>query len=156
MPKQRGFRPGQSGNPAGRPKGARNRTTLAAESILEGQAAALTQKAVDLALAGDPIALKLCLERLVPPRKERTVSFPIPAMSGPADAQAAIGSILNAVAAGHITPSEAASLVQIVQEYRRSQEAKPKESGGGVALRVEFVEPPRPAEGIRLLAARQD
>jgi hypothetical protein len=75
MPKQKGFRPGQSGNPAGRPKGARNRTTLAAEAILEGEAEALTRKAIELALAGDVIALKLCLERLMRPRKERSVSF---------------------------------------------------------------------------------
>jgi hypothetical protein len=57
------FRPGQSGNPKGRPKGARNATTLALESLLDGQAKALTQKAIDLALSGDLMALRMCLDR---------------------------------------------------------------------------------------------
>ena len=66
---QRG-RPGQSGNPEGRPKGSRNVTTLALETLLDGQAAALTQKAIDLALSGDMAALRLCLDRILPPRKD--------------------------------------------------------------------------------------
>jgi Family of unknown function (DUF5681) len=71
--KQRGrpFVKGQSGNPAGKPKGARNRSTIAAELLLEGEARALTRKAIELGLAGDTTALRLCLERLVPPRKDR-------------------------------------------------------------------------------------
>ena len=60
------FAPGQSGNPAGRPRGARNRATQAAEAILSGEAEALTRKAVELALAGDVTALRLCLERFCP------------------------------------------------------------------------------------------
>ena len=47
------FAPGVSGNPDGRPRGARHKTTLAIEALLEGQHEALTQKAIDLALAGD-------------------------------------------------------------------------------------------------------
>ena len=80
--KQRGrpFAPGMSGNPAGRPKGARNRATVAAEALLEGEAEALTRKAVELALAGDVTALRLCLERVVPPRKDRAVAFDLPAV----------------------------------------------------------------------------
>ena len=67
--KQRGrpFKPGQSGNPLGRPKGARNRATIAAEALLDGEAEALTRKAIELALDGDTTALRLCLERLMPP-----------------------------------------------------------------------------------------
>ena len=65
------FKPGQSGNPDGRPKGARNATTMALEALLDGQANALTQKAIDLALTGDMAALRLCLDRILPPRKDR-------------------------------------------------------------------------------------
>src|ERR1700693_659671 len=63
---QRGkpFTPGASGNPDGRPKGSRNKSTLALEALLDGQAEALTQKAVELALAGDITALRLCLDRI--------------------------------------------------------------------------------------------
>jgi hypothetical protein len=72
--------PLRSGNPAGRPRGARNRATIAAEALLEGEAEALTRKAIELAMAGDPTALRLCLERLVPPRKGRAVAFDLPAL----------------------------------------------------------------------------
>jgi len=63
------WKPGQSGNPAGRPKGARSKTTLAVEALLEGQAEALTQKAIEKALEGDGVALRLCLERIAPAAK---------------------------------------------------------------------------------------
>ena len=59
-----GRSPETQGNPAGKPKGVRNRATLAAEALLDGEAEALTRKAVEMALAGDVMALKLCLERL--------------------------------------------------------------------------------------------
>ena len=56
------FRKGQSGNPGGCPKGSRNAATLAVAILLDGQAEALTQKAIQMALAGDSVALRLCLE----------------------------------------------------------------------------------------------
>src|SRR6266702_4716507 len=61
----RPFQKGQSGNPAGRPRGSTNRATRAAELLLDGEATALTRKAIELALAGDPTALRLCLDRTV-------------------------------------------------------------------------------------------
>ena len=59
--KQRGrpFQRGQSGNPNGKPKGVRNRATLAAEALLDGEAEALTRKVVEMALAGDSTAMRL-------------------------------------------------------------------------------------------------
>jgi len=69
------FQPGQSGNPHGRPRGARNRATIAAETLLDGEAYALTRKAIDLAKQGDTAALRLCIERILPARKDRPVSF---------------------------------------------------------------------------------
>ena len=50
----------------GRPKGSRNKATIAIESLLEGQAEALTQTAISKALDGDSIALRLCLDRIAP------------------------------------------------------------------------------------------
>jgi hypothetical protein len=63
-PRGRPFQPGQSGNPSGRPKGARNKATLVVEALLENEAEALTRKVIDLALEGSMPALRLCLERL--------------------------------------------------------------------------------------------
>ena len=63
-----GFQPGQSGNPAGRPKGSRSKATLALEAIFEGEADALTRKVIELALDGDTQALRMCLDPLWCPR----------------------------------------------------------------------------------------
>ena len=63
-----------SGN-SGRPKGSRNKATLAIESFLEGQAEALTQTAVKQALEGDSVALRLCMERIAPAPKDQPMSF---------------------------------------------------------------------------------
>ncbi|SFO74334.1 hypothetical protein SAMN05216330_104457 [Bradyrhizobium sp. Ghvi] len=120
-PKQRGrrFLPGQSGNPSGRPKGARNATTLAVEALLDGEAQTLTRKAIELAKDGDLTALRLCLERICPPRKDRPVPFASPAISTAADAVKAVAAIVQAVGAGELTPSEAGELTKIVEGYAR-------------------------------------
>ena len=73
----RPFEKGRSANPGGRRRGSRNRATLAAAVLLDGEAEALTRKAVELALAGDPVALRLCIERILPPCRERPVRLPL-------------------------------------------------------------------------------
>ncbi|MGH7064786.1 MAG: DUF5681 domain-containing protein, partial [Stellaceae bacterium] len=70
-PRGRSFAKGKSGNPVGRQPGSRNRASLAAEALLDGAADGLTRRAVELAVAGDPMALKLCLERILAPRRDR-------------------------------------------------------------------------------------
>ena len=76
------FLPKSRGNTAGRPKGSRNKTTLAAQALLDGEAEALTRKAIELALSGDPVALCLCLERILPRREERLVELSLPKVKG--------------------------------------------------------------------------
>src|SRR5215471_9786577 len=78
------FPKGQSGNPAGRPPGSRNAVTELADSLLDGEAEGLVRKCVELALAGDKTALKLCIERLVP-RRVRVARLDIPEIATPAD-----------------------------------------------------------------------
>src|SRR5271168_2649301 len=74
----RPFEKGRSGNPGGRRRGSRNKATLAAAALLAGESEALTRKAVEMALAGDPTAMRLCMERVLPPCRERTVKFRLP------------------------------------------------------------------------------
>jgi hypothetical protein len=74
----RPFEKGRSGNPLGRRVGCRNKTTIAATALLAGEAETLTRKAVELALVGDPTALRLCLERVLPPCRDRMVMFALP------------------------------------------------------------------------------
>jgi hypothetical protein len=109
-------RPFQPGN-SGRPKGARHKATVAAEILLDGEAEGLTRKAVELALGGDSAALRLCLERILPPRRERPVRFGLPSLQSPADAVKAMATIAAAVAATDLTPGEAADLAKLVDAY---------------------------------------
>lgn len=119
--KQRGrpFVKGQSGNPRGKPKGVRNRATLAAEALLDGEAEALTRKAVEMALGGDVMALRLCLERLVPPRKERPLSFALPPVASVEDTAKAIDGVLAALAQGLVSLSEAKEAIDLIERCRR-------------------------------------
>lgn len=116
------FKPGQSGNPAGRPKGARHKVTLAIEAILEGEAEALTRKAVELAQAGDITALRLCMDRLAPIRRDRPVTFDLPRIETADDLPKATRAIMEAVAAGELTPSEAAELGKLVDAHAKAIE----------------------------------
>jgi hypothetical protein len=124
VPKQRGrpFQKGVSGNPTGRPVGARNKTSVAVEALLDGEAEVLTRKAIDKANEGDMQALRLCLDRILPPRKDRPVSFSLPEITSPKQAAAAIASVLAAVAKGDITPTEASEVSKIVDVYVRAVE----------------------------------
>lgn len=107
----------QPGNP-GKPKGARHRTTLAIEALLEGQHQALTQAAIDKALAGDPTALKLCLDRLAPARRDTPVAFEMPPIKTVADTVAASSAVLAAVAAGDVTPDEGGRVMALLSAHR--------------------------------------
>jgi len=120
--KQRGrpFEPGKSGNPNGRPKGARNRTTALAEGLLDGEAEAITRKLIDKALEGDNAALRLCLERLLPPKRGRTVSFELPEkIETAADAVQASSLVLQACAAGDLSPDEALEIMNLISSHIR-------------------------------------
>ena len=116
------FEKGRSGNPAGRRTGRRNKATLAAAALLEGESEALTRKAVELALVGDPTAMRLCLERILPPCRERTVKFALPPIESAADIAAAMKAVTSALAGGAITPGEAATIAAVVDTFVRAIE----------------------------------
>ena len=117
------FQKGQSGNPSGRPRGARNRTTLAAETLLDGEAENITRKAIQSALEGNCIALRICMDRIVPPRKDRPIHFELPAIRSANDATKASAALVAAVAEGKLTPSEASELAKLIDTCVRSIEA---------------------------------
>ena len=116
------FQKGRSGNSAGRQPGCRNRATLAAEALLEGEAQALTRKAIELSLEGDTTALRLCLERIVPQRRSRTVAFETPRIDRVEDLARAIGSIFQEVAGGRLRLDEGSALVGMLESKRRAME----------------------------------
>ena len=105
-PAGRLFQKGQSGNPGGRRPGCRNRATLAAEVLLEG----------------DTGALRLCLERIVPQRRSRAVAFDLPRIDRVEDLAGAVGSVLQEVACGRLLLDEGATLVGMMESKRRAME----------------------------------
>ena len=107
---------------SGRPKGARNKKTLAIESLLEGQAEALTQTAISKALEGDGLALRLCIERIAPAPMDKLVSFPLPDMKDAIDASKAASNVLTAVSEGELTPIEGTRVMGLIDSYRRTLE----------------------------------
>jgi Family of unknown function (DUF5681) len=116
------FQKGTSGNPNGRPKGSRNATTLMCEAMLDGQAQALTQTLIEMALARDPTALKLCVERILP-RRDRVAQFELPALNDARDASGFLAAVAAAVASGEITPSEAEAVAKVVGHFVKAAEA---------------------------------
>jgi Family of unknown function (DUF5681) len=114
-------RPFARGNP-GRPPGARHKATLAAEALLDGEAEALTRKAIDQALAGDTVALRLCLERILPPRKERPLRLALPALTNATDATNALAMVAEKVAEGELTPDEGAGVNAVINHYLKAVE----------------------------------
>ncbi len=116
------FAPGHSGNPAGRLPGTRAKATMAALNILEGEVEQLSRKAVELALGGDVTALRLCLERICSPARDRPVSLAMPKIERAADLIGATAALTAATADGTITPSEASDLVRLVEGTARAIE----------------------------------
>jgi hypothetical protein len=111
----RPFVKGRSGNPAGRRFGSRNKATLASQNLLSDEAEALTRRAVEAALAGDPTAMRICLDRILP--RERAVKFTLPPIRSAADVGEAMGAVTAALAQGLITPGEAQAIARVVTTF---------------------------------------
>jgi len=113
---------GVSGNPAGKPKGARHKTTLLAEKLMSDDAEAIVKTVIEAAKGGDLTAARLVLDRIYPPRKDSPVSFTLPKIESTADASQALSGLLTAVAAGEITPGEAAEIARLLEGFVRAKE----------------------------------
>lgn len=116
------FRKGKSGNPTGRPAGALNKVTRIAQSLLNGESEALVRKCIAMAQAGDGGAMKLCLERILPPLRDRPVSLALPPVASVHEVAAALALVVRAVADGSITPSEGAAIAGLLEGQRKAIE----------------------------------
>jgi len=116
VPATRG-KPFASGN-SGRKAGSKNRATLVAAALLEGEVEELVRKAVELAKAGDVVMLKFLLGRILP--RERLVKLDLPSMDFADDAVEALGYIMRAVSEGTISPSEGAAVAPLIDSYARA------------------------------------
>jgi len=106
----------------GKTQGSRHHVTRAVEALLEGQHEALTRKAIEKALSGDSVALRLCLDRLAPPRKDAPIAMKLPKVESLDDAVQASSAVLIAVAAGEVTPDEGARIMALLTAHRAIME----------------------------------
>jgi hypothetical protein len=134
------FQKGQSGNPAGRPRGSRNKASLRAQEMIEERAEEFVNKLLSLAIGGNIGALRLCLDRLVPARTNEPLLCEMPRVAKPADAVTAIGGLASAAIAGDVTADEAAKLANVVSLYVKALDAYEFE---GRIAELERTEPKR-------------
>jgi hypothetical protein len=111
------FAKGTSGNPSGRPPGSRNQSTILYEQLLEGGAEELIKKAIELGKGGDVKALALCLDRLLPVKRDRCINLEVRPLQKPQDLPIHFQDITTAIAEGRITPGEGESLSNILSAH---------------------------------------
>lgn len=128
------FRPGQSGNPAGRPRGSRDRALAALDAIGDQNAAEVLQAVVTAAKGGDIRAADVVLSRLWPSRKGRAVAIDLPVIRAASDLPAAIGAVVQAVATGEVSPEEGQAITAILEGQRKAIET------ADLARRIEELE----------------
>jgi hypothetical protein len=123
------FQAGQSGNPNGRPAGSRNKGTMVIEKLLAEGAEEIARMAIRRATGGDNAMIKLCFDRLCPPRKDRPIPFAMPEIETARDAAKMAAEILATVAAGDLTPGEATQLLQLFANYVKALEIAERDAG---------------------------
>jgi hypothetical protein len=116
------FKPGQSGNPKGKAKGTLHKATRAALELLEGDLEAITQVCIEKAKDGDLMAVKLILDKLLPNRRERSINLKVPRVKVAQDLPKALEAVMQAVAAGDLTPGEGQALTAMLEGYRKGLE----------------------------------
>lgn len=119
-------RPFEPGNKLGRgrPRGSRNKTTLMAQKLLDSYAEPLVMKCVHQAMHGDLRAMKLCMDRVLPARRDLPVKIGKLSMRTPEDVSKASDTVLHKVAAGHITPTQGQALADLIEGRRRTMETQ--------------------------------
>jgi Family of unknown function (DUF5681) len=140
------FEKGQSGNPAGRPVGSRNKATILAESMFQGEAEAIIRLAIDKAKQGDMTAIRLCLERVFPRLRDRATLFDLPPINGAPEALAAMTTIVAGVRGGELTAAEGSDLSKLVDHYLRALEAKDFEQRLEVMAAQPRKDPSKPGD----------
>jgi hypothetical protein len=117
------FSSGQSGNPAGRPKGSRNKATLVAAALLEEATGPVVAQAIETALAGDGPMLRTLVQAMFPKNPGRSIELDIPEGSW-GDPVVFLEATMRAVALGDVTPQEAALLARLASVMVQAQRMK--------------------------------
>jgi hypothetical protein len=116
------WQPGQSGNPGGRPAGARHAALVALDQIGIEAAADVLNAVVAAAKGGDMRAADILCRRIWPERRGRPVAFDLPKLREPADLANGLAAVAEAVAAGELSPEEAQAVAAALEGWRRAVE----------------------------------
>ncbi|WP_234732095.1 DUF5681 domain-containing protein [Acidocella facilis] len=116
------FQPGQSGNPAGKPRGARHKAVQAMDLLGRNEGEEILLSVIQAAKKGDMRAAEIILRRIWPETKGRPVQIDLPAIADAGGVLEAMAAITQAAATGEITTDEAASLAALVEGQRRAIE----------------------------------
>lgn len=122
MAKPGTFQKGQSGNPAGKPKGTRHRYSVLAEQLMGEDIEDVTRAVLIAARDGDMTAARIVLDRIAPARRDQPIPFKLPPIDNVADLPKATNALLQAVATGELTPSEAAEFGKLIDAHVRAVE----------------------------------
>ena len=126
------FKPGQSGNPAGRQCGSRNKRTVIVEKLWDDNAGEVTTAAIAQAKSGDPTALRACLDRVAPRRQP--IDFDMPELVTLADVPVAFNALVQGLAHGELDLEVATVLMRGVRDFAQSvAPAEREKRGAGVA-----------------------
>lgn len=128
------WKPGQSGNPAGRPKGSKNKATLLALAAMEGEIEAIVRSIIKAAKKGDMAAARLVVDKLIPAAKDRPIEIKLPSLSDIAGCQTAQGQLIRAVAGGDLMPGEGEHLSAMIEHQRKALE------GADILARLDAIE----------------
>src|ERR1043166_3020902 len=147
------FQPGQSGNPPARPPGALNKQTLAAQALLAERAEELVTNLMDRSKNGEPAAMRLVMDRLVPTGRNRPVAIELPVIKTEEDAELALSVVTDELAAGNLTIAEASALITLIDRMLRLaermwkfQQARREPAGADQEARFADAQAPQPAE----------
>ncbi|MDX5930498.1 DUF5681 domain-containing protein [Acidiphilium acidophilum] len=122
-PKQDGrFKPGQSGNPAGKPRGARHKAVQALDILGRNASEEIVLAVIQQAKSGDMRAAELVLRRVWPERKGSPVELDLPTIRTAEDAMLAMSVVTDAAAAGTISPDEGEGFAKLIEAHRRAIE----------------------------------
>ena len=119
---KKGFKPGLSGNPAGRPNGSKNKLTLLAQKLLENGAEEIITAIIEKAKAGDSTAQRLCMERIMPPMRSSVIQINLPKLETPQGILKGYDVLFDALGKGDLTLEELDRLSDILENKRKAIE----------------------------------
>jgi hypothetical protein len=125
------------------------RSTMAALAIMEADAEAISKRAVELALAGDLTAIRLVLDRLVSPARDRPIQLALPKINAASDLIAAASALTEATAASKGKSSAEGGLERAREYPKRRSNSRSRRGRDGHRFESPRLHHPPFATGLK-------